>query len=77
MPEISKGDLMLKLENKPLKVINLGLESFADDLKSMGVKVESVDWKPPLPVDKAMREKIKANYAKKNRTCQSSSAGDH
>ncbi|GAB1366487.1 DUF1116 domain-containing protein [Candidatus Cloacimonadaceae bacterium] len=56
---------MLKLENKPLKVINLGLESFADDLKSMGVKVESVDWKPPLPVDKAMREKIKANYAKK------------
>jgi len=53
---------MLKLENKPLKVINIGLDSFAADLQSLGVEVESVDWKPPLPVDKSKREKIAAAY---------------
>jgi len=53
---------MLKLENKPLKVINIGLDSFAADLHSLGVEVESVDWKPPLPVDKSKREKIAAAY---------------
>jgi len=53
---------MLKLDNKPLKVINIGLDSFAADLQSLGVEVESVDWKPPLPVDKSKREKIAAVY---------------
>lgn len=31
----------------PLKVINLGLEGFADTLASRGVPVVQVDWKPP------------------------------
>ncbi len=35
------------LFGKKLKVINLGLESFAEDLKRQGVKVVEVDWKPP------------------------------
>ncbi len=35
------------LFNKDLKIINLGLESFAEDLKKQGVKVTEVDWRPP------------------------------
>ena len=35
------------LFNKDLKVINLGLESFAEDLKKQGIKVIEVDWRPP------------------------------
>lgn len=54
---------MLKLERKPLKVINIGLDSFANDLQSLGVEVASVDWKPPLPVDKAKRDKLAAAYS--------------
>ena len=35
----------------PLKVVNLGLDSFAEDLKSQGVEVVSVDWSPPAGGD--------------------------
>lgn len=31
----------------PVNVINVGLQAFADDLKSQGVDVIEVDWKPP------------------------------
>lgn len=41
---------------KPLKVVNIGLQSFADDLESQGVKVTRVDWKPPAGGDKEMTE---------------------
>ena len=35
-------------KKKSLKVINIGLKGFYDDLKSQGVEVVHVDWKPPL-----------------------------
>lgn len=35
------------LINTPLKVINIGLEAFADDLKENGVEVVHLDWAPP------------------------------
>ncbi len=40
-----------KLFNKELKVINIGIEMFADDLKSQGVDVIHVDWQPPAGGD--------------------------
>jgi hypothetical protein len=34
-----------------LQVINIGLESFAHDLKALGVAVVHVDWRPPAGGD--------------------------
>ena len=35
-------------KKKGLKVINIGLKGFYEDLKKQGVEVVHVDWKPPL-----------------------------
>ena len=40
-----------KLFNKELKVINIGIEMFADDLERQGVDVIHVDWQPPAGGD--------------------------
>jgi hypothetical protein len=32
---------------EPPRVINIGLEMFADDLQAEGVEVIHVDWRPP------------------------------
>ena len=32
---------------KEVKVINIGIPSFADDLKKQGVPVIHVEWQPP------------------------------
>jgi len=37
-----------------LKVINLGIEIFADDLKRQGVEVVSIDWQPPAGGDEEL-----------------------
>ncbi len=39
---------------KKLKVINLGLESFAKDLKSQEVPAVHVNWRPPAGGNKKM-----------------------
>ena len=36
-----------ELFKEDVRVINLGLPSFADDLKKQGIPVLAVDWKPP------------------------------
>jgi hypothetical protein len=41
---------------KKLAVINIGVSTFADDLEKQGVKVVSVNWKPPASGDKVMLE---------------------
>ena len=41
-PDLLKG---------PLKVFNVGLDGFADDLKAQGVEVVNVDWSPPAGGD--------------------------
>ncbi len=38
------------LDQKP-HVVNLGLESFAQDLSAQGVEVIQVDWAPPAGGD--------------------------
>ena len=40
-----------KLLEEPLKVINIGLEGFAEDLSSQGVEVVQVEWAPPAGGD--------------------------
>jgi FdrA protein len=32
---------------EPLRVINIGLEVFAEDFEAAGVEVVHVDWRPP------------------------------
>ncbi len=39
------------LLGRPLKVINVGLEGFAQDLERQGVAVVRVDWRPPAGGD--------------------------
>jgi len=36
-----------KLFNQDLVVVNMGLESFADNLKKEGARAIQVNWKPP------------------------------
>ncbi|MBI2132639.1 MAG: fdrA domain protein [Candidatus Tectomicrobia bacterium] len=31
----------------PLRVVNIGLELFAEELRAEGVEVVHVDWRPP------------------------------
>ncbi len=40
-----------KLFNKELKVINIGIEMFADDLEDQNVNVIHVNWRPPAGGD--------------------------
>jgi len=48
---------MLKLNKDKPKVINIGLEKFAYDLKTQGVEVVNLLWKPPLPVENNYHQK--------------------
>lgn len=32
---------------EPLRVINIGIELFAEDLQAEGVQVVHLDWRPP------------------------------
>ncbi|HKJ86842.1 MAG TPA: DUF1116 domain-containing protein, partial [Spirochaetia bacterium] len=53
-----------ELFESELSVINLGLESFSDNLKARGVGATQVDWKPPAGGDSriaALFAKVEAN----------------
>ena len=39
------------LFSRELKVINVGLEGFAETLEGLGVPVVQVDWRPPAGGD--------------------------
>lgn len=39
------------LLDRPLKVINIGLEGFARELDAQGVEVIQLDWAPPAGGD--------------------------
>jgi len=36
-----------ELFQEELKIINMGLQSFNEDLKKQNIKTVQVDWKPP------------------------------
>ncbi|MBA7656150.1 hypothetical protein ES703_64064 [subsurface metagenome] len=48
-----------ELFNQNLVVINIGLESFADNLKKEGVRVLKLNWKPPAGGDKKLASLLK------------------
>ncbi len=43
-----------ELFKQELKVINMGLKSFAEDVKSQGVAIVHVDWRPVAGGNKKM-----------------------
>jgi FdrA protein len=45
-----------KFLKAPLKVINVGLEGFAEELERQGVAVVQVDWRPPAGGDPKLAE---------------------
>lgn len=51
-----------ELFNQPVQVINVGLPTFAEDLKKQKVPVQHVDWRPVAGGNKkiqALLERIK------------------
>ena len=44
-------DTSKKLLTGPLKVLNVGIEDFAQELDSRGVETIHVDWSPPAGGD--------------------------
>ena len=49
-----KSDEEKNILREKLKVVNIGISTFADDLRSQGVEVVHVDWKPPAGGDVEM-----------------------
>ena len=45
------SDTSKKLLTGPLKVVNVGIEDFAQELDSRGVETIHVDWSPPAGGD--------------------------
>lgn len=52
--ELSTTQVGSSIIGKTLKVINIGISTFADDLRSQGVEVIHVDWRPPAGGDLEM-----------------------
>lgn len=51
MADTEKNTKAAALLTGSLKVINIGIPTFADDLRTQGAQVVSVDWKPPAGGD--------------------------
>ena len=49
-----KSDIENSILRKKLKVVNIGISTFADDLRAQNVEVVHVDWKPPAGGDTEM-----------------------
>jgi len=56
--------MLNNLFSQKVKVINVGIPSFAEDLKSQGIEVVHINWSPPAggnPKILKLLEKIKKN----------------
>lgn len=49
-----KGKKAKTILSEKLKVVNIGISTFGDDLRSQDVEVVDVDWKPPAGGDVEM-----------------------
>lgn len=54
----------MKIKNIELKVVNLGLEMFAQELQKQNVEVVQVDWKPPAVSDDSLLRTIDSDKDK-------------
>ncbi len=59
---------------KEVKVINLGLPSFSDDLKAQGVEVVQTDWRPPAGGNKKIQELLDKIEAWQNKVKEAKGA---
>jgi len=53
-----------KLFGKKVEVVNVGLDSFKDDLEKQGEKVTNVEWTPPANIDKNILQILQNNMTK-------------
>lgn len=47
---------------KEIRVINIGIPSFAEDLKSQGVQAVHVEWQPPAGGNKKIQTLLEKIY---------------
>ena len=50
--------------NQKLQVVNMGLESFRENVQNAGAQAVQVKWKPPVDVDPAAVGKMEASFEK-------------
>jgi hypothetical protein len=51
-----------KLFETPVKVINIGLSSFARDLEKQGVENVHIDWRPPAGGNRQIQKLLEKIY---------------
>lgn len=54
MPRAKPASKMEGVFGRELKVVNIGIPTFADNLASQGVSVVKVNWRPPAGGDTEM-----------------------
>ena len=54
-----KPSVLETLLQTPLQVVNLGLDTFADDLAAQDVPVARLDWSPPREMDAKLADLLK------------------
>jgi len=52
------------LLSKTLRVINVGIQTFAEDLRSQDIEVVHVEWQPPAGGDSKLLELLDKLYDK-------------
>ena len=53
-------DRLLQLLNEEVKVVNIGLELFAETFARLGVEAVHVDWRPPAEGDPDLSDMLAA-----------------
>lgn len=48
--------MAFKIKSNKVKVLNIGLELFYEELKKQGVDVVHVEWKPPIKLEKEIED---------------------
>lgn len=56
MDKNTDEDSVASLFEKPLNVVSVGLDGFAEELSEQGVKVTHLDWRPPANGDAELAE---------------------
>ncbi len=56
---VRKQSVRETLLEAPLKVVNMGLDTFADDLAAQDVPVARLDWSPPREMDAKLADLLK------------------
>lgn len=55
--------------NREIRIINIGIERFSEDLKEAGVPVIQMDWRPPAGGDRKLIEMLDLLAGEPNSEC--------